>query len=119
MAKIHMMLQGKGGVGKSVIAATLAQYKASKGQKPLCIDIAPGAQEIAAGRRHEVARHHGGFGELQVSFHQGWLHVHIMRKLRSVMIHRVPPTKSAMISTVKIRAIQFQRAAELRSRCRK
>lgn len=41
MAKIHMMLQGKGGVGKSVIAATLAQYKASKGQKPLCIDTDP------------------------------------------------------------------------------
>lgn len=41
MAKIHMMLQGKGGVGKSVIAATLAQYKASKGHKPLCIDTDP------------------------------------------------------------------------------
>lgn len=32
MAKIHMVLQGKGGVGKSVIAALIAQYKASKGQ---------------------------------------------------------------------------------------
>jgi hypothetical protein len=41
MAKIHMLLQGKGGVGKSFIAATLAQYKASKGQKPLCIDTDP------------------------------------------------------------------------------
>ena len=41
MAKIHMILQGKGGVGKSFIAATLAQYKASKGQKPLCIDTDP------------------------------------------------------------------------------
>jgi hypothetical protein len=41
MAKIHMVLQGKGGVGKSFIAATLAQYKASKGQKPLCIDTDP------------------------------------------------------------------------------
>ena len=41
MAKIHMVLQGKGGVGKSLIAATLAQYKASKGQKPLCIDTDP------------------------------------------------------------------------------
>ena len=38
MAKIHMVLQGKGGVGKSMIAATIAQYKASKGQMPLCID---------------------------------------------------------------------------------
>ena len=41
MAKIHMILQGKGGVGKSVIAALLAQYKASKGQPILCIDTDP------------------------------------------------------------------------------
>ena len=41
MAKIHMVLQGKGGVGKSMIAATLAQYKAGKGTKPLCIDTDP------------------------------------------------------------------------------
>ena len=41
MAKIHMILQGKGGVGKSVIAAILAQYKASKGHKTLCIDTDP------------------------------------------------------------------------------
>lgn len=41
MAKIHIVLQGKGGVGKSFIAATLAQYKVSKGQKPLCIDTDP------------------------------------------------------------------------------
>ena len=41
MAKIHMTLQGKGGVGKSFSASTLAQYKMSKGQKPLCIDTDP------------------------------------------------------------------------------
>lgn len=41
MSKIHMILQGKGGVGKSVIAAMVAQYKVSKGQKPLCIDTDP------------------------------------------------------------------------------
>jgi hypothetical protein len=41
MSKIHMILQGKGGVGKSVIAALIAQYKISKGQKPLCIDTDP------------------------------------------------------------------------------
>lgn len=41
MAKIHMILQGKGGVGKSVIAALLAQYKASKGHAILCIDTDP------------------------------------------------------------------------------
>lgn len=41
MARIHMVLQGKGGVGKSMIAATIAQYKAHKGQKPICIDTDP------------------------------------------------------------------------------
>ncbi len=41
MAKIHMVLQGKGGVGKSMIVALLAQYKASIGQSPLCIDTDP------------------------------------------------------------------------------
>lgn len=41
MAKVHLILQGKGGVGKSVIAALIAQYKASKGQAPLCIDTDP------------------------------------------------------------------------------
>jgi hypothetical protein len=41
MANIHMILQGKGGVGKSMIAAVLAQYKASKGSTPLCIDTDP------------------------------------------------------------------------------
>lgn len=41
MAKIHMMMQGKGGVGKSVIAAILAQYTKSAGQNPMCIDTDP------------------------------------------------------------------------------
>jgi hypothetical protein len=41
MARIHMVLQGKGGVGKSMIAAVMAQYKAGKGQKPFCIDTDP------------------------------------------------------------------------------
>ena len=36
-----MILQGKGGVGKSMIAATIAQYKLGKGQTPLCIDTDP------------------------------------------------------------------------------
>jgi anion-transporting ArsA/GET3 family ATPase len=31
MAKIHMVLQGKGGVGKSFIAAVIAQYKSEQG----------------------------------------------------------------------------------------
>lgn len=41
MAKTHMVLQGKGGVGKSFIAATLAQYKVLKGQTPKCLDTDP------------------------------------------------------------------------------
>lgn len=36
-----MVLQGKGGVGKSFIAAVLAQYMRAKGHKPLCIDTDP------------------------------------------------------------------------------
>lgn len=41
MSKIHVILQGKGGVGKSVAAAFLAQYKVEKGQEPSCIDTDP------------------------------------------------------------------------------
>ena len=41
MSKIHVVLQGKGGVGKSVAAAFLAQYKIEKGQGPTCIDTDP------------------------------------------------------------------------------
>jgi hypothetical protein len=41
MAKVHMILQGKGGVGKSVAAALLAQWKISKGATPTCIDTDP------------------------------------------------------------------------------
>ena len=41
MAKIHMILQGKGGVGKSFVASLLAQYKSAKKQKPFCIDTDP------------------------------------------------------------------------------
>ena len=41
MANIHMMLQGKGGVGKSLSAAMLAQYMHSKTALPLCIDTDP------------------------------------------------------------------------------
>jgi hypothetical protein len=41
MADIHMVLQGKGGVGKSVTAALLAQYMEKEGKSPLCIDTDP------------------------------------------------------------------------------
>ncbi|HAU0227392.1 TPA: conjugal transfer protein TraL [Legionella pneumophila] len=41
MAKIHITMQGKGGVGKSFVSATTAQYKYHKEQAPLCIDTDP------------------------------------------------------------------------------
>ncbi|MBX3328435.1 MAG: conjugal transfer protein TraL [Nitrospira sp. HN-bin3] len=41
MALIHLVLQGKGGVGKSMIASFIAQYKLSKGKLPLCLDTDP------------------------------------------------------------------------------
>ena len=41
MAKIHMFLQGKGGVGKSFGATLLAQQMIEEGKPPLGIDIDP------------------------------------------------------------------------------
>lgn len=41
MSRIHLVLQGKGGVGKSMVAATMAQYKLSRGEQLLCIDTDP------------------------------------------------------------------------------
>lgn len=38
---VHLSLQGKGGVGKSLIAAILAQYLRHKGQVVQCIDTDP------------------------------------------------------------------------------
>lgn len=38
---IHMVLQGKGGVGKSFVAALMAQYLQDRGQHPICIDTDP------------------------------------------------------------------------------
>lgn len=41
MKQVHMVLQGKGGVGKSLVSTLLAQYLASKGDLPACIDTDP------------------------------------------------------------------------------
>ena len=41
MAKVHMILQGKGGVGKSLIASILAQHYYAKKKDILCIDTDP------------------------------------------------------------------------------
>src|SRR5260370_9133249 len=40
-ASIHILLQGKGGVGKSLISAILSQYLLSKGQDVCCVDADP------------------------------------------------------------------------------
>ena len=56
MAHIHLLLQGKGGVGKSFIAATLAQYKARDGQPPLCIDTDPVNATFTGYRALDVQR---------------------------------------------------------------
>ena len=56
MAKIHTTLQGKGGVGKSLIATTIAQYKVEKGQTPLCIDTDPVNASFAGFRSLGVKR---------------------------------------------------------------
>jgi cellulose biosynthesis protein BcsQ len=41
MKKVHMVLQGKGGVGKSLVSALYAQYKYDQDQPALCIDTDP------------------------------------------------------------------------------
>jgi cellulose biosynthesis protein BcsQ len=41
MKKVHITLQGKGGVGKSLVASLLAQYHLEKDQSILCIDTDP------------------------------------------------------------------------------
>lgn len=56
MAIIHMILQGKGGVGKSLIAATLAQYKHTQEDAPLCIDTDPANSTFHGYRALNVQR---------------------------------------------------------------
>jgi len=41
MANIHLILQGKGGVGKSMIAALFAQYRLEKNPTISCVDTDP------------------------------------------------------------------------------
>lgn len=41
MATIHFIMQGKGGVGKSLIASLLAQYLSITGELPACYDTDP------------------------------------------------------------------------------
>lgn len=41
MNNIHLVLQGKGGVGKSAVAVLVAQYLQSKGERLICADTDP------------------------------------------------------------------------------
>jgi hypothetical protein len=70
---INLMLQGKGGVGKSLVASFLAQFYASSGQVVKCIDTDPvnqtfsqytgiGAQHLRLMDGNQVNRRH--FDEL-------------------------------------------------------
>lgn len=61
MAKIHIVLQGKGGVGKSMIASAIAQFKGeqfkgSNGKKLLCIDTDPINTTFAGYKNLQVER---------------------------------------------------------------
>lgn len=56
MAAIHLIVQGKGGVGKSMIAAFIAQYKLGKGKLPLCIDTDPVNASFEAYKKLTVQR---------------------------------------------------------------
>ncbi|QDF68699.1 conjugal transfer protein TraL (plasmid) [Shewanella sp. SNU WT4] len=48
MSKIHFILQGKGGVGKSLIASLIAQFCIEHGKTPHCIDTDPVNQSFTA-----------------------------------------------------------------------
>jgi CO dehydrogenase nickel-insertion accessory protein CooC1 len=41
LSTIHLSLQGKGGVGKSLVASILAQYLLQRGKTVRCIDTDP------------------------------------------------------------------------------
>src|SRR2546427_110092 len=43
---IHLILQGKGGVGKSVIASWLAEFLISRGRQVRCVDGDPGDRSV-------------------------------------------------------------------------
>src|SRR5438552_11796554 len=57
---VHIALQGKGGVGKSLVSAILSQYLASKGQDVLAIDADPVNHTLAEYRGLAVSKlNHG------------------------------------------------------------
>lgn len=61
---VHLIMQGKGGVGKSLIAAMVAQYLADAGRAPRCYDTDPVNATLAGYEALKVTRlelmAHGG-----------------------------------------------------------
>jgi len=56
-ATVHLSLQGKGGVGKSLVASLLAQYfKHRKGVPVRCIDADPVNQTLAQYKELDAER---------------------------------------------------------------
>ena len=56
MANIHLLLQGKGGVGKTFAAAMLAQFKSNKGEPTMNIDTDPVNSTFHGFRALDVTR---------------------------------------------------------------
>ena len=54
MKQIHFVLQGKGGVGKSFVAALLAQYLKSTGNEVHCYDTDPVNQTFSRYKKLKV-----------------------------------------------------------------
>jgi len=54
MKNVHFVLQGKGGVGKSVVASLLAQYLLEQNKQIMCIDTDPVNQTFAGYKALEV-----------------------------------------------------------------
>jgi len=85
MATIHMVLQGKGGVGKSMLASMLAQFKISKGQTPVCIDTDP------------VNRTFGGYKSLNVQILDIMEGDKINARNFDVLIERISETTDVIV----------------------
>ena len=56
MAIINMVLQGKGGVGKSYVASILTQYLLDRDQSVACFDTDPVNATFSAYKNINVAR---------------------------------------------------------------
>ena len=53
---IHLVLQGKGGIGKSVVASWLTEFLSTRGQKVCAIDADPVNRLCWASTRHWMRR---------------------------------------------------------------